>query len=48
MQGVGRINICAIGSNVACDVVETLRKCTHGEGKDWFAFDSMNGPSRRK
>ena len=37
-----RISIYAIGSNVARDVVETLRKCTHGEGKDWFAFDSMN------
>jgi len=37
-----RVSICAIGSNVARDVVEILRKCTHGEGKDWFAFDSMN------
>jgi hypothetical protein len=36
------------GFNVARDVVEALRIYTHGEGKDWFAFDSMNGPSRRK
>jgi hypothetical protein len=35
-------SICAIGSNVARDVVETLRKCTHGEGKDWFAFDRQH------